>query len=119
MKPAICKVCGRAEWNHLCGVVPEDLRSSALSASPRRTDREAPDKTLPDALPRTHGALPTSIVPTPDTSDTEPSVTNFMLLTLAEQVSIVTNKVESISDDQLRPLYNEWMRRRMRRHRSG
>jgi hypothetical protein len=108
MKPAVCKSCGRAEWNHLCGVVPE--RPSRRCAIPRRTDREAPDKTLPDVLPGTRRALPTSTVPTPDTSDTEPSVTNS-----ASSV----NNISLLTDDDLRPYYNEWMRRKMARHRSG
>jgi hypothetical protein len=143
MKPTICKTCGKAEWNHVCAgsglipvtravvsevvhgdpadaVAPErrvavrsgPAASPALIAAPRG---DAPDQIrgTPDTVGKAlhqagspspdmpaRGARRQRPVPSPGKPDTWPS------------------DLSVLSDEELRPYFNEVMRRKMKLRRA-
>jgi hypothetical protein len=97
MKPATCRNCGKAEWNHVCSgsAAPEPPRSNA--PSPNRRIR---DTAVDLSRATTPPAISQAIQP-PDKPDTAPSVSPA-----------------DLSDEELRPFYNEVLRRKMKARRA-
>jgi hypothetical protein len=100
VKPAICRSCGKAEWNHVCSgsAAPDPPRSNAPSPSRRTPDRytKPPSKDLDPPI-----ALPAAPPGKPDTAP-----------------PLVTPLITEMSDEELRPFYNEVLRRKMKARRA-
>lgn len=90
-----CKICGERHHRyepHRFPAAPEVPRSNARS--PNRGTRGKSTRQSTDD-PAALSSLPGGV---PDTPDTAPSFTDL---------------ARSLTDDELRPFYNEWMRRKM------
>ena len=102
-----CKICGhrhhRYEPHQLA---PEAPRSNAQPPNPGIQDKVPANVQARSSHLAPDESEPRERIPRPSKPDTEPSTP--LLVTL----------VTELTDAQLRPYYNEWMRRKMKRVRA-
>jgi hypothetical protein len=102
MKPPICRVCHKAEWNHVCRTSVDELRE-VVQPKPRK-------EVMPDRRPARHTPVN---APALVKAGADPSV-------ITPVITVITREqLREMDDAAFRSCYNAVMAEKMRRHRAS